>query len=110
MKKVLEQEFSVPVRWVEGASNNTRENAVYSWSALSSEGIHTIVLVTHGWHMPRARAVFERAGFRVVPAGTGFHMSSESSLLDWMPSASGLHASAQFMHEVIGMLWYWLRA
>jgi len=109
MKKVLEEEFSVPVRWVETASNNTRENAANSRAVLASEGVHTIVLVTHGWHMPRAQRAFEKAGFQVLPAGTGFHGGGSQSLLNWMPSAFGLHTSAQFVHEAIGLLWYRLK-
>jgi uncharacterized SAM-binding protein YcdF (DUF218 family) len=32
----------------------------------------TILLVTSGFHMPRARRLFERQGLRVVPAPVNF--------------------------------------
>lgn len=108
MKKTLEEEFSVRVRWVEGASDNTRQSAINSSKLLSSVGIRAIVLVTHGWHMPRARSIFERSGFRVIPAGTDFHGGHRLTVLDFLPSAGGLESSAIFTHEAIGLLWYWL--
>jgi len=106
MKKTLEEEFAVPVRWLEAASDNTRQSAVNSRELLAPSGVHTIVLVTHGWHMPRARRIFERAGFRVVPAGTAFHTEGKLSVLSFLPHLGGLSDSSIFMHEAIGLLWY----
>jgi hypothetical protein len=37
MKLVLENDFHVPVKWVENASNNTRENAYKSFAVLGSK-------------------------------------------------------------------------
>ena len=54
MQAVLQQEFNVPVRWVEKSSDNTLENARNSYALLQPHGIKRIVLVTHAWHMPRA--------------------------------------------------------
>ncbi|MDH4285326.1 MAG: YdcF family protein, partial [Gallionellaceae bacterium] len=45
MRTVLEQEFGVPVRWAEGASDNTLENARLSYGMLQKEGIKRIYLV-----------------------------------------------------------------
>jgi len=106
MKKTLEDELGVPVRWVEGASDNTRQNAVNSMKLLASTDIRTVVLVTQAWHMPRAKSIFESAGFRVLPAGTGFHGNSNLTVLSFLPSVMGLFNSGIFMHEAIGLLWY----
>jgi uncharacterized SAM-binding protein YcdF (DUF218 family) len=46
----------------------TREEARQSWSELSRQGRTKILLVTGSHHMWRARAMFERQGFTVVPA------------------------------------------
>ncbi|WP_455218257.1 YdcF family protein, partial [Kaarinaea lacus] len=46
MKNVLEQEFSVEVKWTETESRNTFENAQFSSRILQEEGIKTIFLVT----------------------------------------------------------------
>ncbi len=110
MKAALESEFHVPVKWVEGGSNNTFENARYSQQILSAAGVRRIYLVTHAWHMPRAAMVFRAAGFEVIPAPTGYSTSGPLSLQDFLPRASALHDSKRFMHEIIGMLWYRLRS
>ncbi|MCX7627699.1 MAG: YdcF family protein [Methylophilaceae bacterium] len=110
MQRVLEQEFGVPVRWVEGASNDTIQNAARSRKLLAEAGVETILLVTHAWHMARAKMLFERAGFKVIPAGTGAERLSGSRLTDFLPRASGLQDSQRFFHEVIGLVWARLRS
>jgi uncharacterized SAM-binding protein YcdF (DUF218 family) len=109
MKQVLETDFRVPVQWSEGESRNTLENAELSHRVLSGAGIQSIYLVTHAWHMRRARLAFERAGFRVIPAGTEYATRFKLSLLDFIPSASALRDSSIFFHEAIGIGWYHLR-
>ncbi len=106
MKAVLENEFRVPVNWVESASNNTHENAYKSYEILKKNGITHIMLVTHAWHMPRAMREFERAGFQVTPAPTAFTTRYRTDGLAYLPTASALQQSRIFIHEVIGMLWY----
>lgn len=105
MKKVLERDFSVPVRWQEAASDNTMQNAVFTRKILAENGVRSILLVTHGWHMPRAARLFRQAGLHVIPAGTGFHPVKRLTVLDFLPSVKGLENSRIFFHEVIGMLW-----
>jgi uncharacterized SAM-binding protein YcdF (DUF218 family) len=110
MKRVLEQEFSVPVRWTEDSSDNTLENARLSRETLKSAGKERIYLVTHAWHMPRARAVFEKAGFKVVPAPTAWTTRYRTDLLTFVPNAYALRDSRIFMHELIGMVWYRIKS
>jgi uncharacterized SAM-binding protein YcdF (DUF218 family) len=109
MQRTLQNEFSVPVRWIEGRSANTLENARLSYRMLAAENIHSIHLVTHAWHMPRAQLVFEAAGFKVIPAATGYTTRYRLTVLDFLPSARALRDSALFFHEVIGIVWYRLR-
>lgn len=110
MKKVLEQEYYVPVRWVEDSSDNTLENARHSHELLAREGMTRIYLVTQAWHMPRAVQVFERAGFEVIPAATAFTTRHKTDLLSFIPNAAALLGSYRFVHEVVGMLWYRLKS
>lgn len=110
MRRTLEHELGVPVRWVEGRSDNTRENAYFSRELVKGSGVETIYLVTDSWHMPRAKMIFERAGFKVVPAGTGFHNAKPPTILDFLPGAGALGASATYIHEKIGLLWYRLKS
>jgi uncharacterized SAM-binding protein YcdF (DUF218 family) len=109
MRKVLEHDFQVPVRWAEPASNNTLENARLSYRLLDAAGMRRIYLVTHAWHMPRARLAFEHAGFTVIPAPTAFATHYRLTILDFLPSAGALFRSRHFFHEVIGIGGYHLR-
>lgn len=106
MKRELETLFGVPVRWVEMQSANTAENARLSWEMLHAEGITTIALVTHTWHMPRAKSAFERAGFTVIAAPTVFHVESLQGIANFIPQASYLDIANIALREWIGMLWY----
>ncbi|MDZ4202133.1 MAG: YdcF family protein [Gallionella sp.] len=110
MKEALEQDFRVPVRWTEEASNNTFENAHRSFGMLQAQGIRKIYLVTHAWHMPRAADVFRRAGFDVVEAPMAFSTRYRTDLLTFLPRADSLRDSKIFVHEIIGLLWYRIRS
>jgi uncharacterized SAM-binding protein YcdF (DUF218 family) len=109
MKQALEREFQVPVQWVEQRANNTLENARLSNRLLRPANIRRIYLVTHAWHMPRARLAFERAGFEVIPAPTEYLTDFKLTVIHFMPGADGLAGSSRFFHEVIGLGWYHLR-
>lgn len=109
MRQVLEQDFAVPVRWREGGSANTLENARLTHRVLQAEGIRRICLVTHAWHMPRARLAFEHAGFEVIAAPTAHATRYRLTVLDLLPDPAALRDSALFFHEVIGTVWYRLR-
>ena len=108
MKAVLEEEFRVPVEWMEETSSTTRENAYRSVEILEKLGISHIGLVTHAWHMPRAAREFEQAGFSVIPAATAYTTRYRTDLFAFLPSAAALQKSSLFFHEVIGILWYQL--
>ncbi len=109
MKTVLERDFRVPVGWTEPASNNTLENARFSFRLLDAAGVRRIYLVTHAWHMPRARLAFERAGFTVIPAPTAYTTRYRLTVLDFLPSAGALYRGSRFFRETIGIGWYHLR-
>ena len=109
MKQVLEAEFRAPVQWTEHGSNNTLENARLSYDLLAAADVRRIYLVTHAWHMPRARLAFEHAGFVVLPAPTGFSTRYQLTALDFLPSAEALLRSNRFFRESIGIGWYYLR-
>ena len=58
IKAQLERDFGVPVRWTEGDSLTTRENALFSAKILAGVRVQKIILVTHALHMPHAKTVF----------------------------------------------------
>ncbi len=108
MARTLALEFGVSPRWVEEKSRTTQENAQDSVPLLKHDGINRIYLVSHAWHLARAVPEFERLGMIVVPSGTGYSVV-KFGLYSLIPSASGLHNSYYACHEVLGLVWYWLR-
>ncbi|MBU0752502.1 MAG: YdcF family protein [Gammaproteobacteria bacterium] len=106
MRRTLTAEFGVPVRWVEGASDNTHENALYSARLLKPDGITRVLLVTHAWHMPRALRSFAAEGLAVAPAPTFFHRKPLTPL-DFLPQ--GYSGARHAIHEWIGLFWYRMR-
>ncbi len=97
------QEFGVDLRWADARSRDTAENAGRMRELLAREGIARVALVTDAWHMPRARLEFERAGFTVLPAPTGFPGAQTRPLLAWLPSSEGLALSRQVLREALGL-------
>jgi len=111
MRDVLQNDMNTPVRWLEDQSRNTRENASYSKTMLAQDNINRIYLVTQGFHMARSVMAFEAVGFVVLPAPTGFSTGkSETPIaLRLLPSSWAIRKNGEFMHEVLGILWYKLR-
>lgn len=112
MRRVLRCDFKTPVKWVEGRSQTTGQNARYSAAILLPLGIRDIFLVTQAWHMKRAVSLFRQAGFTVIPAPTDFVTQSRRSgtILSYLPNAHALALSAKIVHELIGVLWIHFRS
>ena len=88
MRTVLAEDFKIDVRWMEPDSRNTWESALRTRELLAAENVHHITLVTHASHMRRATLVFERAGFPVIGAPTGFTPGNKPREAgDFLPSA-----------------------
>lgn len=103
MQEALQVDFGLSARWVEPASRDTAENAAFSAPLLKAAGIARIALVTHAWHMPRARLLFEREGLTVLPAPTGFTIAT-GGIGEWLPSAAALEKNRLALHELLGQL------
>lgn len=108
MRDTLEQEFNIPVTWVEDRSWTTRENAEFSSLLLKPAGIQRIYLVSQAWHLRRAIPEFERLGFTVVAAGTGCEPIDELGWSDFVPDPQALVTSYFAFHEMLGLAWYGL--
>ncbi len=106
MKRELETVFDTPVRWQETESTNTAENAEFARRVLAPQGVDTIALLTHAWHMPRAKKAFERAGFTVIAAPTVFHVEPVQGIMNFIPQADYLSLANKALHEWVGMVWY----
>lgn len=105
MRQALVEEFGVTPRWVEAASRDTAENALYSAQQLRQAGVTRVALVTHAWHMPRARELFAAQDLTVIAAPTGFANDSPSLLADLLPHPAALGESSVAVHEWLGRLW-----
>jgi uncharacterized SAM-binding protein YcdF (DUF218 family) len=66
----LAQDLGVPAAALlaDPRGRTTRDEARVSWEDLAPRGMRRILLVTGSEHMPRAAALFRRAGFEVVEA------------------------------------------
>ena len=73
----------------------------------SGDGTH-VLLVTSAFHVPRARAVFERQGLRVTPFPVDFqvHADRRASWRDLVPSAGALYDTERSLREWLGRLVY----
>ncbi len=104
MQDILQKEFHVPVRWVENEAQETSKNALFSAPLLKAAGVRRIYLVTHGSHMPRAEAEFQRAGFEVLQMTTGFVEPERETIFSWTPSFAGLATNRALMYEFLARI------
>ncbi len=110
--RIAEREFKQPLRWLEGQSRDTHENALRSVALLKAQGMEHIVLVTHAYHMPRALHNFEQAAARPDGAAAMTFTAAPVArptlgpwkLIDWLPSMRGFDENHQAMHELLGLL------
>jgi uncharacterized SAM-binding protein YcdF (DUF218 family) len=106
MRRVLVDQFQIPVRWVEPASRNTAQNARFSVAMLKAAGIGHIILVTDAVHMRRARLAFERQGMTVTPGPTFYQEPGHFDPLRLLPSIENLRRSHAALYEWLGLGWY----
>ena len=104
--KIAAEEFGRPIRWIEDASRDTRENAAKTIALLKPAGIQHIVLVTHGYHMPRALRAFTEAagpGIQIDAAPMGLARGLMAPALEWLPSTDGFRDVRQILRELAGL-------
>lgn len=102
-RQVARQDFGLEIRWVEGESRDTRENAERMAALLRRDRIQRIALVTDAWHLPRATLQFRRQGLEVLPAPTGFVLPRDRDFMEWLPSGVGLATSRQVLREWVAL-------
>ena len=103
MKRALEDEFNIEVRWAEARSRDTRSNALESAAILLPAGITRVILIAHGFDMPRAKAEFSAAGVQAIAAPTVVTAQKFSfdHALELLPSMSALHSSYYALYELL---------
>ena len=81
-------------------ANTTREEAVRARAELGPRGVRTILLVSGSLHLVRARATFEREGFRVLPAPADNLFTFGST------AAQRLALTRALLREIAGQVYY----
>ncbi len=94
---------------LERRARNTWQNARFSARLLKERGWHRIVLVTQVYHMPRAARAFRRQGLSVIPAACDF-VTASPLWHELLPDGTTIRRNEWLAHELIGALWYELRA
>jgi len=94
---------------LESKSRNTYENAVFTRQMVAPKPGETWLLVTSAFHMPRAKALFDKAGFATVPWPTDYRTSGREGVgLFRDNAADSLQTTTMAIREWIGLFAYWL--
>ncbi len=106
MRDVLQNEYGVTVRWAEDRSRDTHENAAMSAALLRADDVKRVLLVAHGFDMPRAKAEFAAAGIEAIGAPTGVIRGDiDYRLSDFVPTVDALQASYYALYEAYANAW-----
>lgn len=92
----------------EGFSSNTHENALKCKELMPSKAIQdTIVLITSAYHGKRAKATFEKQGFKIQLYPVDYLNKKPQSFLYYItPQASALQTWNCLIHEYVGFWSY----
>ena len=85
---------------------NTADEAVAVKELISQS--KRIILITSAYHMYRARRLFEKQGFIVIPYKVDYKATKKdtTTLMDFLPSAGNLKLTEIGFKEIIGRLFY----
>jgi uncharacterized SAM-binding protein YcdF (DUF218 family) len=90
MRRFLEEDLHTPVRWIEAASGDTHENAVFSARILAAAAVRRIILVTSSTHMARSMAEFAATGLEPSAAPAEMLTHDTDGFRDFVPSVASL--------------------
>jgi uncharacterized SAM-binding protein YcdF (DUF218 family) len=85
---------------------NTADEAVSVKELISPS--KRIILVTSAFHMYRAKMLFEKQGFEVIPLKVDYKTSRNSvtNVLDFLPSSNNLELTEVGIREILGRIYY----
>lgn len=93
----------------ETSSRTTFENVVNSSQLLADPALQRCLLITSAFHMPRALALFRKAGIELTPWPTDYRTSGSATLwFDLTQPTLNAQQTATAMREWIGLLAYYL--
>ena len=95
---------------IESESKNTYENAIFTKKILDSLKLKgNFLLVTSGYHMPRAMAIFKKAGYTNITPYVTNRMSGDRRFgFDhlFIPNIDALFSLQLLIHEWLGFIVY----
>jgi uncharacterized SAM-binding protein YcdF (DUF218 family) len=94
---------------LENKSRNTYENAVFTKELVTSKPGETWLLVTSAFHMPRAKALFDKAGFATIPWPVDYRTTGREGIGLFRDNpADSLQVTTMAIREWIGLFAYWI--
>ena len=94
---------------LENKSRNTYENAVFTKGLVTPKPGETWLLVTSAFHMPRAKALFDKSGFATVPWPVDYRTSGREGIGLFRDNpADSLQVTTMAIREWVGLFAYWL--
>lgn len=110
MKKILEEEFKVPVKFIEKQSRTTDENITFASDILYKNNIDAAFVVTNSWHMRRTLSITQRQNrIRYYPSAASSDVSTNksislSSIGSYIPSTTSFVQIRIMTHELGGWI------
>jgi uncharacterized SAM-binding protein YcdF (DUF218 family) len=88
---------------------NTAEEAVAVKELISPS--KRIILVTSAYHMYRAKKLFEKQGFSVIPYKVDYksERNKEITMIDFLPNSNYLKNTETGLREIIGRIFYTIK-
>ena len=88
--------------------DNTATEALAVAGLVRAQGWKRVILVTTGWHMPRAALLFKRAGVDCIPFPVDMRddRTHHASLIDFVPKAEAWQLTETAVRESYGYLFY----
>jgi len=89
---------------------NTADEAVAVKELISPS--KRIILVTSAYHMYRAKKLFEKQGFIVIPYKVDYRAAGNRkiTLIDFIPSANNLKVTETGIREIVGRTFYLIKS
>jgi len=104
MNRVMVDEYDIHPIYLEVQAQNTHQQAIEVKKILDNEQIERLILITHAWHMPRAKQEFEFNGVEVIAAPMGY-LGMGSHQINYIPSAAAMAISSRALHEHYALIW-----
>lgn len=108
MAMFLQQDLGIAQVLRDDESLTTFQNAEEVKGLMARIGATRPLVVSQGWHLPRAMESFEYLGVNALAAPTAKQSAGvlETGWLAWMPRADSLERTRVALHEWLGIVYY----